>query len=139
MGRTKDLLISMMEEIDNDINMCDEGLQSYLHVWAEIHDMEKYVVEKKAQIKEACADQVYPGAMAGGYSFEVRTGKRNYDFSDLEDWNDANNKKKAIEQKYKNASRIAEGGLVMVDEHGEIPELPKVKYSDDSIVLKLKK
>lgn len=129
----------MMEEIDSDISDCDLGMRTYLGVYADLHDIEKYASQKKAEIKGECIEQAYEGSEANGYEFEIRTGRKMFDFSELEDWKAINEAKKELESKYKQAFQAHQSGNMLVDEHGEVTGLPDVKYADDSLILKPKK
>jgi hypothetical protein len=68
-----------------------------------------------------------------GYRFSLSDGRRTYDFKHIGEWKVADNNKRSIEDKYKQALAGSERGLMAVSEDGEELELPRVTYSKPSI------
>ena len=71
-----------------------------------------------------------------GFKFEKRNGAKRFDFKHLAEWADKKAELTEIESKYKGAFQSFERGLKQVTDDGEIIELPKVSYSQDSLTVK---
>lgn len=74
---------------------------------------------------------------AEGFTFEKRNGAKQWDFKHIQEWQEINAKKKAIEDKYKSAYNLRYGANInAVTEDAEVLELPVLKYREDSLIIK---
>jgi len=132
-----------LEQFTQLVQDVHDGNESALKAYAIINDSIKLLTSCKKEIEEAAKKE---GSTYGaktfneyGYVFEMRNGGRVWDFKHLDEWQQANVKKKAIEEKYKTAFNAKANGFSGLNEEtGEIIELPKVSYKSDSLIVKFK-
>lgn len=75
-----------------------------------------------------------------GYVFEIRGGRKTYDFSKIEAVKVAKDNVKNLEAKYKMAFLASQKGNTIIDEDtGEVLEVPVMKQAKGSIIMKRKK
>lgn len=104
----------------------------------------------KGQISflQECLNQIEPQALDEalrhgkktfedhGFKFEIRSGAKRFDFSNIAEWSKLKDDMKAIEEERKSAWAASQKGITPIDSEGEIIVLPEVKYSKDSIIVK---
>lgn len=109
--------------------------------YALINEIENDFKKKKEIISCLALEEseLHPKNFAlAGFKFERRNGKATYNFKGLQSWNDAKSKLKAIEDLSKQAFSNYKKGLKVdiIDENGEVVQLPKVTYSSDILIVK---
>lgn len=142
MGFTKDYYLQIQEEISNNIQMVEDGDLSRLDCLVDMrlakHDLETALEAIKeyetSKINEIAADaSEYPDGYRGLKITEVK-GRRLFDFKSIPQWKEAENLKKTIEDRFKNAFEGVQKGIVQVteqdgekywiDENGEMQPFP---------------
>lgn len=74
-----------------------------------------------------------------GYKFEIRNGRKIYDFSKITEIQEKKKELKNIESKYKLAfDAFQKGNRMIDDETGEVLDLPTLSLGKSSIILKTK-
>jgi N-methylhydantoinase A/oxoprolinase/acetone carboxylase beta subunit len=131
-------------QIDGIIYEVENGEVSALNSYIELKRMSKELDEALKSIKDEAlseaeaygkGEQIIHGAVVS-----VRAVGGKWKFDHLVEWKEIEDKKKAIEAKYKNAFKNAENGLYNVAEStGEILELPSYSAGPDAIILKFPK
>lgn len=131
-----------MIDTDQLIQDVFDGNESPVKAWAILDQLEKMIKYGKTTIQNyALSEAEKYGAKSFedfGFSFELRNGRRTYDFKHIQEWVEAEEQKKKIEDKYKQAFMNYEKGLNAVTQDGEVLELPVVKYTNDSLIIKNK-
>lgn len=131
-------------QIDGIIYEVENGYTSALETFIELKRMSKLIDGiindiKDEALSEAEAygkgEQIVHGAV-----MSVRAVGGKWKFDHIGEWKEIEDKKKAIETKYKTAFKNAENGLYNVSEStGEILELPSYSAGPDAIILKFPK
>lgn len=72
-----------------------------------------------------------------GYIFEVRQGRKTFDFSGVKKWTEINKSKKELENDLKAIFNAKIKGAIHADvsEDGEIIELPSISYGKPSVII----
>lgn len=71
------------------------------------------------------------------WKFEIRSGRKVFDFKNIKEWNEAKQSLSEIEQKAKKAWEMkTQSKINAVTDDGEVIELPKVTFTKDVIVIK---
>ena len=144
MGISKDLFLELQQEISHEIDCFEEGNQSSLDAFINLREQRKMHEECIALIKQFEDEykntiesdaEGYPSGY-NGYKIECRSGGVTYDYSDLKEWQQAEQTKKDIEAKYKQAYLSKQKGLMPLSDDGEVLDLPTPKYRKGSIILK---
>ena len=131
-------------QIDGIIYEVENGEVSALNSYIELKRMSKELDEALKSIKDEAlseAEQYGKGEQViHGAVVSVRAVGGKWKFDHIGEWKEIEDKKKAIEAKYKNAFKNAENGLYNVAEStGEILELPSYSAGPDAIILKFPK
>jgi len=131
-------------QIDGIISEVENGEVSALNSYIELKRMSKELDEALKSIKDEAlseaeaygkGEQIIQGAVVS-----VRAVGGKWKFDHIGEWKEIEDKKKAIEAKYKTAFKNAENGLYNVAEStGEILELPSYSAGPDAIILKFPK
>ena len=126
------------------VNEAKDGEVSALKTFIELTRMSKELSKclkdiKAEALSEAEAygksEQIIHGAVVS-----VRAVGGRWKFDHIGEWKEIDDKKKAIETKYKTAFKNAENGLYNVAEStGEILDLPSYSAGPDAIILKFPK
>lgn len=121
-----------------------DGEVSALNSYIELKRMSKELDEALKSIKDDAlseaeaygkGEQIIHGAVVS-----VRAVGGKWKFDHLSEWKEIDDKKKAIETKYKTAFKNAENGLYNVAEStGEVLDLPSYSAGPDAIILKFPK
>ena len=73
---------------------------------------------------------------AHGFAFELRGGGRQWDYKGIPEWADKNKELKEIEASAKAAYSAYEKNLITANADGEEVVLPKVTFSNPSLIVK---
>lgn len=130
--------------VNGMVNEAKDGDVSALKTFIELKRMSKELDECLKDIKDEAlseAEQYGKGEqIIHGAVVSVRAVGGKWKFDHIGEWKETEDKKKAIEAKYKNAFKNAENGLYNVAEStGEILELPSYSAGPDAIILKFPK
>ena len=112
----------------------ESGNSEALVLFAELDGLEKLIKGAKDQIKNDALDEAADYGKSfelKGYKFELRAGRRNYDYSHIPKWVELNNSRKELEDLSKKAEKVE-----IYDADGERIEPPVVTYSSDSLIIK---
>lgn len=73
-----------------------------------------------------------------GHKFEFRNGRTMYNYKGIPEWLEAENQRKAVEEKYKAMLKAKLKGMdyANVTQEGEELPLPEVKYGKGSLIVK---
>ena len=94
------------EYIANKLTDVENGNSEAILLFAELDGLEKLIKAAKAQIKGEALDEATEYGKSfelKGYSFELRAGRRNYDYSHIPKWVELNNSRKQLEELSKKA------------------------------------
>jgi hypothetical protein len=115
------------------------GEENPIMAYAELKQIADWFADAASQVKPAAvseAEKYGKSFELHGIKFELRQGRRIYDFKHLQSWADATASVKAIEEKAKVAAdNWAKFKTDMVDENGEVIEAASVKYTDPTLVV----
>lgn len=130
--------LSQLDQLVQDVY---DGNENPLKAYAIFNDIEKHLKKVKQELYEAAlAEAEKYGEKqfeAEGFKFEIRQGRRLWNFKDCEVWNNSKEQLKEVETTLKSQWEAAQRGLTMLNEEtGEVPELPKVTYTNPSIIVK---
>lgn len=132
----------LFDEIDARKNAALEGEVNELIAYAEIDAIEKYAASAKDEVKESALTTLmnrYNGkAQEGGITFE-KTQSGRYDYKEIPEWVEANEKLKAIEKRAQDAYKQAVNGNLMVDVDGCVVSAAIYNPNSPSIKLTRKK
>jgi hypothetical protein len=111
-----------------------------LEAFATIKKMGKMFDKTKAVIEsEAISEAEKFGAKSfekAGMKFELRDGAKTFDYKGIKEIDDLEEQLKLAKEKYKLAYLNAQSGNMSVTEDGEVLELPVVKFSKQSLIVK---
>ena len=71
-----------------------------------------------------------------GYSFEVRNGRKTFDYSNISEVLEAEKGVKDLKEYYKQAFNSHQKNILIATDDGEEIKLPTIKYAKGSIILK---
>ena len=131
----KELAQNVIDGIESGIR----GLQEIQIEIDQLKDQLKDFEEIKAQIEPVALQEIED---LGGevetdfYKMVRRSGRVVWDFKHLDEWNLINDRKKEVENRYKQSFKASQSNLMMANQDGEVLELPKVKYTNDFIMFK---
>ena len=118
----------------------EEGNESPLKAYAQLKQHSKIVSEAINQVEQYALEEAEGYGEKTfedhGFKFEVRSGSKRWDFSEIELWNNYNAGMKELEAKYKASYNAYEKGIQSVDEEGEVVPVPKVTFTKSSIIVK---
>ena len=130
------------ETIDNIIYAIDLGYVNPLDAFAVFKELEKRFNEAKKQIDSLAYEESEKYAKSfelNGYKFTRVEGRKQFDFSNIEEWKIAKDNLKEIEEKYKAVYSNNEKGITALDETtGELLQSPIVTFSKQSLSVKSK-
>ena len=114
-----------------------DGEVDALEIYAQLKDFEKHFKDCLAVVQEdAIKDAERYGEKSfdhSGFKFELREGRRTYDFKHIPEWVDVKNKLKEIENDAKTSASM---NGTFVKEGGEVVEPCIIKYSAPSLIVK---
>ena len=131
---------SIINGIVSDVEV---GRVNPLDAFAIFKKMEALFNEAKKQIDALAIEEAEHYGQStfshNGQKYEVRNGATRYNFKDIPEWIEANEKLKLIEEKYKTAYKNRQMNLSSLDETtGELLQLPIVTTSKSSLIVKNK-
>jgi type II secretory pathway component HofQ len=105
------------------------------------NELDKGFKALKGNIKDEVMMEAekYDGQDYAGYRVQVSQGNRSYDFSHIQEWIEAKEKLKEIEENAKAAAQQAERNALLVTSDGEVHEAARVKYTAPYVKLTKKK
>ena len=136
----KDYIIRTLSSLVQDVQ---DGNENPLRAWAVITEIEKYIEQCKEATKVFVAEEAnkYPEMRfeANGFVVEKRNGRAVWDFKNCKSWVEKNKILKDHEEILKHSYQIYnKGGVIGVNEDGEQVEIPSVKYTDQTIIVREK-
>lgn len=148
MGASKELYMSMMEELAHQAEAAEGGRLTYLEALYAMREARQYMkdgLQMIADWEDQNQDEIlreaeqYPEGYQGKI-VEYRGGRKLYSFKDIPEWQQINEQKKEIENKYKAMfdAKLKGATYANVDENGEELPLPALAYGKGSIILKNK-
>lgn len=115
-----------------------DGELDPLEIYAQFKEFEKFFKDCKDAVQEVAINEAEKYGEKSfthkDYHFELREGRRSYDFKAIPQWNEIKAKLKDIETKSKAAAN--NGGSFLDEETGELIEACQIKYSSPSLVTK---
>lgn len=129
-----------LAKLDQMIQDVHDGVESPLRAYGMITEIEQFVKKAKQEISEYAkqeAEKYDTTFEADGYKFELRQGRRVWNFKECDEWVRANVNLKAVEKRLKHNYEANADGLVTLNQDtGEIIDLPEVKYTEPSLIVK---
>ena len=139
---TTDSINVIQNQIDLVIRNVDLGFTSSLEAFAVFKELEKRFNEAKKQIDTLAyneSEKYDKTFKIGNYQFTRVEGRKQFDFSNISEWNEAKENLKQIESKYKSVYENQQKGLSSFNEStGEVLEVPVVTFSKSSLAVKNK-
>ncbi len=147
MGRTKELFAALREDFINKCQLVEDGEEYLLDTVIEMREERAFYEEMIKNIKDFEAEkygeiETKAGEFQNNYKgsvFEFRAGRKTFDYSGIPEYQNAKSTLKQVEEKYKAAWHNASNGLMAVSEDGEELQLPEVKYSGKTLVIRKSK
>lgn len=156
MGQTKELFVEIKEQLLNTHHLCNEGELSNLDALIEMRKA-KQEAEKVLEIVKIFEDEKlneisqdaesYKGIYCG-YEIKAVNGRKIYSFKGIEPIQEAESKKKELEQKYISAFDGFQKGTVQttevdgvrywIDENSELQPFPEVNFGKSYLTVKEK-
>lgn len=138
---SKDLFFQQRaNELMDVVDGVERGSRSALLAYAEM--------KRFADIASQAVKQIEPIAMeeaikygekefeTHGFKFQIRNGATRYSYKHIPEWQEANEKVKDVEERYKAAFIARQKGLLTASEDGEEMILPEITRSKDSLIVK---
>lgn len=139
---TTDSITVIQNQIDLVIRNVDLGFTSSLEAFACFRELEKRFNDAKKQIDTLAyneSEKYDKTFKIGLYTFTRTEGRKQFDFSNISEWNEAKENLKQIESKYKSVYENQQKGLSSFNEStGEVLEVPVVTFSKSSLAVKNK-
>jgi hypothetical protein len=131
--------MQIKEQIHELIEQVANGETDALKAYIELKGLSDTITQVMKEIKREAVIEAdrYDGKtfQAFGATIEKRSGGGVWSFKHLPDWNDANQKKKDVEEMHKQAFKIT--GDVIDPETGEIMQPAEFKPNADTIAIKI--
>ncbi|MDR2207131.1 MAG: hypothetical protein LBE36_13365 [Flavobacteriaceae bacterium] len=146
MGLSKELYTQLQDEFVQDCEMAEQGEMYSLDCAAKFKyemDMCEQLFDDRKKWLNENADEIsgeaekYGKDGYKGFLFSKQT-RETLSYTNIPEWNAANEAKKAIEEKSKAALMQVKKGMMNVDANGEEIPLPEVKVSSFIKIEKLK-
>jgi hypothetical protein len=130
-----------LKHIEEQIESLKQGTTDALPIYAELKEVEKSLKSAIEQVYEFAIEEAENHGTkqfeTKGFAFEVRNGRATYSFDHLPEWKESKDFIKEMEQKHKDAAKMADKGQTMVDDDtGEQITPAQVKYSKDVLIAK---
>lgn len=144
---SKELQEQLQEKLSYEMQMAENGDSNYLDCLIELEEV-KSVCDKCIQdIKdwksengaEISGDAINYNNEYKGYKIELRNGRKIFDYSEIKEIADKKTEIKELENKAKLAFEAKQKGILNIDEDGVEIQLPAVKYTASSIIVKKEK
>jgi hypothetical protein len=134
--------LTVKETIDNIIHAIELGYVNPLDAFAVFKELEKRFNEAKKQIDELAyneSEKYDKTFKIGSYQFTRVEGRKQFDFSNISEWNEAKENLKQIENKYRSVYENQKNNISSLNEQtGEVLEVPIVTFSKSSLAVKNK-
>lgn len=137
----------MRNQIDEILQKVDAGDMNPLDAMIDLKQMKdkcNVVLDIIKDFESEFVDDItfeaaqYPDGYKG-YMFEVRNGRKMYNYSKIEQVVDAEKKVKDLKEYYKQAFVSRQKGILIATDDGEEIVLPELSISKSSIILKEKR
>lgn len=139
---TTDSVNVIQNQIDLVIRNVDLGFTSSLEAFAVFKELEKRFNDAKKQIDALAyneSEKYDKTFKIGSYTFTRTEGRKQFDFSNISEWNEAKENLKQIESKYKAVYENQKNNISSFNEQtGEVLEVPVVTFSKSSLAVKNK-
>ncbi len=137
----KQLFFEVREnEVAHLLTEVEEGNILALSTYANLKKCQALYTEAIKQIEPMAFDEANnyheKTFLDSGFCFEKRTGGIRYSFNHIKEWQEADQRKKDIEEKCKLAYTALQRNLLAGTEDGEMIEIPKISYTKDSLIVK---
>jgi hypothetical protein len=118
-----------------------DGYESPLQALAILKEEKEHVEKCIKEIEDVALDEAQKqGAKSFQYknwSFELRNGRRIFDFKHIPEWVERQQSLKEVEERAKHAFMAkTQSNVIAVTADGEVIDLPKVSYTKDVLVIK---
>lgn len=129
--------------IDTIAKMCentDDGKQSPFEALGYLKELDNTIKEALKYVMKVAIDEAkYEDKtfINGLHQFTKVNGRAIYNFKNIKEWSDIKSNLKEVEDKYKTAFRNYSNGIQNVTNDGEVLDLPEVKYTADTLSVKL--
>lgn len=144
---SKELREQLQEKLSYEMQMAENGDSIYLDCLIELEqirsvcercsqDIKEWKSEKEAEIS---GDAINYNNQYKGYKIELRNGRKIFDYSGIKEITEKKNEIKELENRAKVAFENRQKGILNIDEDGCEIELPIVKYTASSVILKKEK
>jgi len=131
------------EEIAKLVEEVEQGEREALFAYANLKALEKETNSAINQIehlaKEEAEQEPEKTFSRHGIEFEKHNGSRRFSYKDISIWQEKNKELKDIEKKAKHAFEAKQKGMLTATKDGEEIELPSVKYTKDSLIVRIRK
>ena len=139
---TTDSINVIQNQIDLVIRNVDLGFTSSLEAFAVFKELEKRFNDAKKQIDTLAyneSEKYDKTFKIGSYTFTRTEGRKQFDFSNISEWNEAKENLKQIENKYKSVYENQKNNISSLNEQtGEVLDVPVVAFSKSSLAVKNK-
>lgn len=157
MGATKDLFISIQDELVNSIDKYENGEVSALETLLYLRGFKNKAEEVLSVVKDFENQNIEQieneakqfGNFYNGFEIKKVNGRTSYVYKNIPEVLALDNQKKSIEQKYKSAFDGYQKGIVQttedngelkwIDENGELKPFPELSHSASYIMVKQSK
>ena len=135
----------MMNDIELEIaelvEQVEEGNADAILAYKELSSIAKVLDQAKKQVSIIAVNEARSYGQKSfeheGMKCELRSGRKVWDFKGIPEWAEMTKAIKDKTEQYKGAySAWEKGGSVFDEETGEQIPIPKVKYTDDVLVIK---
>lgn len=141
---SKELHEQLQEKLFYEMQMAQNGDSNYLDCLIELEQIKKVCDQCTQDIKdwksenesEISGDAINYNNQYKGYKIELRSGRKIFDYSGIKEIAEKKKEIKEMELKSKAAFEARQKGILNIDEDGAEIDLPTVKYSASSIIVK---
>lgn len=127
--------LSIKQIVEDVINGEESGLKAFAKLKTFLKDVEDCVKAVEPYALEE-AEKYEKTFSVDGFIFEKRQGGKRWNFKNIPEWSEAKANLTAIEDRAKATFSAYQHKLNVADDDGEIPTLPEVTYSKDSLIVK---
>jgi len=138
---SKELFFEMrQQELAHFVDEVEKGDRSALIAYAHLkRTADEYLLAIK-QIESNAMEEAHnfgeKSFETQGFKFEIRNGVKRFDYSSIDEWKAQRDALKETEERYKAAFIAKQKGLLTASEDGEELQMPELKISKDSLILK---
>jgi hypothetical protein len=138
---SKDNFFEMrQQELAHFVEQVEQGQTSALIAYAHLKRTAEEYSKAISQIEDNAMNEAHnfgeKSFETQGFKFEIRNGAKRFDYSGIDEWKAQRDALKETEERYKAAFIARQKGLLTASEDGEELQLPEMKVSKDSLVLK---